>query len=99
MKFHQRATLPIDQYKTAAGTSGLRYTASMPYAEVVYRLSTEELAAQLKLKPQTLRKRYSQTGAYFGVIPQKLANRRLLWPDDAVSRLAGVVPGSELMQP
>ena len=42
--------------------------------------STEAFAALNQVKPQTVRKRYCQTGSYFGVIPEKLANRRLVWP-------------------
>ncbi len=42
-------------------------------------LNTEQAAALLHLRPQTLRKAYSQTGAYFGVRPRKAANGRLFW--------------------
>jgi hypothetical protein len=51
-------------------------------------LSTDELAALLTLRPQSIRKRYSQTGSYFGVRPMKCANGRLLWPSDAPQQLA-----------
>lgn len=50
-------------------------------------LTTETFAAELALKPQSLRKRYSQTGSYFGICPIKLPNGRLRWPADAVERL------------
>ncbi len=49
--------------------------------------TTDELATQLGLSPQTLRKRYAQTGSYFTVKPLKLPNRRLLWPADAIEQL------------
>ncbi|AXL51517.1 hypothetical protein DSC91_004207 [Paraburkholderia caffeinilytica] len=52
-------------------------------------LSTEELAAQLTLRPQSIRKRYSQTGAYFCLRPVKMPNGRLMWPADALEQLAG----------
>lgn len=52
-------------------------------------LSTEELAAQLTLRPQSIRKRYCQTGAYFCLRPVKLPNGRLLWAADALEQLAG----------
>jgi len=52
-------------------------------------LSTESLAEKLKLKPQSIRARVCRTGSYFGLIPQKLPNGRLLWPDDAAERLLG----------
>jgi len=51
--------------------------------------STAKLADALDLKPQTIRKRYSETGSYFGIIPSKLPNGRLRWPPDAVERLLG----------
>ncbi len=50
-------------------------------------LSTNEFAALLKRKPQTLRKRYSQEGHYFGIRPIKLVNGSLIWPVDALERL------------
>lgn len=49
-------------------------------------LTTEELAAALSLNSQSLRKRYSQTGSYFGLKPIKLPNRRLAWEADAVAK-------------
>lgn len=51
-------------------------------------LSTEELAAQLALRPQSIRKRFCQTGAYFCVRPVKLPNGRLMWPGDSLDQLA-----------
>jgi hypothetical protein len=53
-------------------------------------LTTAELAAALGLQPQTIRKRYSATGAYFCLRPVKLQNGRLLWPADALERLTEV---------
>ncbi|KAA6124493.1 DNA-binding protein [Cupriavidus cauae] len=50
-------------------------------------LSTEELAVELKCLPHSIRKRYSQTGTYWGVRPIKLPNGRLLWPADTVQRI------------
>lgn len=51
-------------------------------------ITTEKLADQLFLQPQSIRKRYSATGTYHGVRPVKLPNRRLMWPADAVEQLA-----------
>jgi hypothetical protein len=51
-------------------------------------LSTEELAAQLTLRPQSIRKRYCKTGAYFCLRPVKLPNGRLMWPGDSLDQLA-----------
>lgn len=59
----------------------------MPLPENREHLSTEEFAAVLAVEPQSVRKRYSETGSYHGVRPTKLPNRRLLWPVEAVKRL------------
>jgi hypothetical protein len=50
-------------------------------------LSTEEFAEQLTIRPQSIRKRYCQTGGYFGVRPVKMPNGRLMWPADAIQKL------------
>lgn len=50
-------------------------------------LSTEALANELKVKPGTIRHSFSAKGHYLGLIPQKLPNRRLLWPAAAVTAL------------
>lgn len=50
-------------------------------------LTTVQLATLLGLQPQTLRKRYSQTGGYFGLRPRKFRNGRLRWPTNSVSLL------------
>ncbi len=41
---------------------------------------TEQFAELNGVKAQSVRKRYSQTGSYFGIRPLQLANRRLKWP-------------------
>ncbi|CAB3790888.1 hypothetical protein [Paraburkholderia fynbosensis] len=41
---------------------------------------TEQFAELNGVKAQSVRKRYAQTGSYFGIQPLKLANRRLKWP-------------------
>jgi hypothetical protein len=41
--------------------------------------TTDELATLYKTKPQSIRWRYSETGSYFGLIPRKLPNGRLIW--------------------
>jgi hypothetical protein len=52
-------------------------------------LSTEELAARLGIKAQTLRAAHCRDGDYFGVRPLKAKNRFLRWPADSVERLTG----------
>ena len=50
-------------------------------------LTTEQLASALHLRPQSIRKRYMETGSYHGVRPVKLPNRFLALPTDAVEQL------------
>jgi hypothetical protein len=59
----------------------------MPLPENREHLSTEEFAAVMAVEPQSVRKRYSESGSYHGVRPTKLPNRRLLWPVAAVRQL------------
>jgi hypothetical protein len=49
-------------------------------APVVERGTTTDFAKQYLVKPDSVRTRYCLTGSYFGVIPEKLPNGRLLWP-------------------
>lgn len=48
-------------------------------ASVLRTYSTEEAAAALHVKPQTLRAALCRDGHYFGVRPQKARNRFLMW--------------------
>lgn len=43
-------------------------------------VSTEEFARLHLVKAQTILKNHSEKGHYFGVVPSKLPNGRLLWP-------------------
>jgi hypothetical protein len=52
------------------------------------RLSTEEAAALLKVKPQTLRAAFCRDGHYLGARPAKSANRFLKWNAADIQRLA-----------
>lgn len=52
-----------------------------------YRFITDEFAAQLRITTQAVRKRFSQTGSFYGIRPLRLPNGRLLWPDDALEQL------------
>jgi hypothetical protein len=56
--------------------------------EAVKRLSTEEAAALLKVKPQTLRAALCRDSHYLGARPTKSANRFLLWNAADIERLA-----------
>lgn len=58
------------------------------YASILRTYSTEEAAAVLKVKPQTLRAAVCRDGAYFGVRPKKARNRFLVWDAKQIDDLA-----------
>lgn len=49
--------------------------------------STEQAAAALHIKPQTLRAAICRDGHYAGVKPLKLPSRFLAWPAEAIDAL------------
>ena len=51
-------------------------------------LSTDQTAAALHVRPQTLRAAICRDGHYAGIRPHKLPSRFLAWPADAVERVA-----------
>jgi len=53
------------------------------------RLTTEEAAARLGIKAQTLRAAVCRSGHYCGVFPHKAPNRFLYWPADDLEVLTG----------
>ncbi|MEX3784903.1 hypothetical protein [Paraburkholderia sp. BR14374] len=77
--------VPMAAKTATAAAAAPDKTGAQP--KIVPMQPTEDFAAQLGLLPQSIRKRYCQTGSYFGVRPVKLANGRLLWPADAFARL------------
>lgn len=50
-------------------------------------LTTAELAAALSMREQSIRKRLSQTGSFWGLRPVRLPSGKLRWPADSVERL------------
>ena len=50
-------------------------------------LTTEEAAARLGLRPQTLRANLCRAGHYLSIRPTKLPNRLLRWPASEIERL------------
>ena len=50
-------------------------------------LSTEQAAAALHIKPQTLRRALCLQGHYYGLKPVKLPNGRLRWDSTELDRL------------
>jgi hypothetical protein len=57
-------------------------SAAYPDADAVniFTDDTEQFAELNGVKAQSVRKRYAQTGSYFGIRPVRLASRRLKWP-------------------
>lgn len=53
-------------------------------------VATTVFAKNNQVKSQTARKQYCLTGSYFGVVPVKLANGRLLWPDVVVTQRGAI---------
>lgn len=53
-----------------------------------YCLTTKEFAAQYRAKEQSVYKQHAATGAYCGVRPLILPNKRLMWPDGTIEQLA-----------
>ncbi|KDR29286.1 hypothetical protein [Caballeronia zhejiangensis] len=85
--------LPSSSPEVSATTRKAAPRVPMPIPENRDYLSTDEFAAVMAVGPQSIRKRYSSDGSYHGVRPVKLANRRVLWPVEAVRQLrnGGVV--------
>lgn len=50
-------------------------------------LTTKQFADALGITPDTLRRALCVGGSYFGVIPIKMPNRRLIWPTEGRDRL------------
>lgn len=51
-----------------------------PPAPSLPGLTTEELAIENGILPQSIRVRLCRTGSYFGLRPEKRPNGRLIWP-------------------
>tara|TARA_R110002020_G_C16311277_1_gene773867 strand:+ start:838 stop:1044 length:207 start_codon:yes stop_codon:yes gene_type:complete len=52
--------------------------------------TTEEFAAVIHGKPNSIRSRVCTTGTYYGIKPKKLPNGRLLWAaEDVLKMLEG----------
>lgn len=63
-------------------------TSRTDYASILRNYSTEEAAALLKVRPQTLRAAVCRDGHYAGVKPRKLPSRFLAWPAEAIDAIA-----------
>lgn len=54
---------------------------------VEYGLTTAEFAADVGVKPSSVRTRVCLTGSYFGIVAKRLPNDRLVWPRNATQLL------------
>lgn len=68
-----------------ANTIPTAWRSDAPLATRTY--STEQAAAALHVRPQTLRAALCRDGHYFGIRPFKQQNRFLSWPADEVDGL------------
>lgn len=50
-------------------------------------LSTKDLQDRIKVKQESIRTQLCKTGSYFGVVPLRSKNGRLLWPANSVELL------------
>lgn len=51
------------------------------------RLSTRQLARAVGIEASSIRVHLCRKGSYFGVVPERMPNGRLVWPGDAPQRL------------
>lgn len=57
--------------------------------KIPQHIKTGELARAFGVLPESVRAAVYRKGSYYGIIPVKGPNGRLLWPADAVDRLLG----------
>jgi len=63
------------------------YINAVPSIRSSTKITTEEMAGQLRIVPQTARAGLCRNGHYLGLRPVKLPNGKLLWDAAAVERL------------
>ena len=68
-----------------AKTTPTAWRSDAPLAARTY--STEQAAAALHVRPQTLRAAICRDGHYAGVRPRKLPSRFLAWPAEQIDAL------------
>jgi hypothetical protein len=61
--------------------------ATTPSTRPAAKITTQEMAGQLRIVPQTARAGLCRNGHYLGMRPVKLPNGKLLWDAAAVERL------------
>lgn len=65
----------------------MKATTTAPGARPAAKITTEELAALLRIVPQTARAGLCRHGHYMGLRPVKLPNGKLLWDAVEVDRV------------
>lgn len=65
----------------------MRRQISIIFLKKVLPMRTSELARGVDVTPEHIRKVYQKTGNYLGLVPVRLPNNRLLWPNDAIALL------------
>jgi hypothetical protein len=50
-------------------------------------VNTKQLANQLDIRPESIHARFCRTGSYFSLVPDKMPNGQLFWPDDSIEQL------------
>lgn len=53
--------------------------------EMKYSLTSSAFGAKNGVKGDSVRTRYYKTGSYFGVVPVRGPNGRLLWPNESAT--------------
>ncbi|MBN8502249.1 MAG: hypothetical protein J0M19_14040 [Sphingomonadales bacterium] len=87
MQSQTNPTQPGAVTPTASPTSHAHSHMASAGGATLRRLTTEQFAAGLGLAAQSIRKRFCQTGSYYGIVPLKLPNGRLMWPAGALEAL------------
>ncbi|WP_260858849.1 hypothetical protein [Paraburkholderia sp. BCC1885] len=80
------ATGAVQQYQTVANSAVGPDHTQRARSPRNGPLTTDAMAAAVGVLAQSVRKRYSETGTYFGLKPIKLPNRRLMWDAQAVEK-------------
>lgn len=61
-------------------------------------VNTKSFATRNLVEEQSVRKRYSQTGSFHGVVPTKLASGRLLWPSVIVTVRGAIAANDDRLE-
>lgn len=71
----------------------------MQQATNSHGFSTPELARHIGITPDGMRVHLCKRGSYYGLIPDRLPNGRLLWPADSMERLKEIGRTTQVRTP